>query len=106
MRVAIKHWRHPSPLVGGGAEENSGPLFFESEAPKALKVQCDECARKRWVINDLVRNLANVAVGAVRLVLEHRQVALLVIKRVEYPQQSLHRYRTLWTNRSSEGRGR
>ena len=77
------HWRHPSPLVGGGAEENSVPLIFESGAPKALTVQCDECARKQWVISNLVRNLANVAVGAVRLVLEHREVALLVIKRVE-----------------------
>ena len=47
VRVAILHWRHPSPLVGGGAEQNSVPLIFESEAPKALMQTREEAMGKQ-----------------------------------------------------------
>ena len=47
VRVAILHWRHSSPLVGGGAEQNSVPLIFESGAPKALKQTREEAMGKQ-----------------------------------------------------------
>ena len=68
--ILLRRW-------AGAPSRTRCPWFLNQEPRRHLSKR----ARKRWVISNLVRNLATVAVGAVRLVLERRELGLLVIKR-------------------------
>jgi hypothetical protein len=46
VRVAILHWRHLSPLVGGGAEQNSVPLIFD-QSRQGIKQTREEAMGKQ-----------------------------------------------------------